>query len=567
MKTKMYATLLATTLALSACQPSVDQEVAVDTGEQPAPIHVQARNPQVMAMAESSSVALAKSRNVAKKMAPDQVMGSAMPYGMMLPLERGIAPSIKPDFNVEAYSYVQEQGFVVVENDPLSTFSVDVDTASYSNIRRFLQGGQLPPVGAVRIEEMVNYFTYSYVDSATHPVAINTELGACPWQPEHKLVQIGIKAKDIAHEDLPPSNLVFLVDISGSMQSANKLGLLKKSMKMLVTKLGEQDRISMVVYAGAERVVLTPTSCKDKETIVAAIETLAAGGSTNGAGGIAAAYDLARQGFMPGGNNRVILASDGDFNVGTSSVGELEKLIEKERKSGVYLTVLGFGMGNYHDSTMEVLADKGNGNYAYIDSLQEAKKVLVSEMAGTLHTVAKDVKLQVEFNPKTVQGYRLVGYKNRRLADEDFNNDSKDAGEMGAGHTVTALYEIIPTGVELEEASVDPLKYQGARPAKQSTEILTVKLRYKLPKEDSSRVVSAAVPNTSVTHEASADFTFASAVAAFGLVLEKSNYAGEMGYGNIVTLAKQGRGQDDNGYRAEFIKLVEQAELLRMWNR
>jgi Ca-activated chloride channel family protein len=467
-----------------------------------------------------------------------------------------------PQMNTESYIYDTETGFIATNNDPLSTFSADVDTASYANIRRFISMGQHPPVGAVRIEEMINYFNYNYPQPTQNPIGITSEIGPCPWEPNHKLVQIGIQAVDIDKANLPPSNLVFLIDVSGSMSSPNKLGLLKKSMKMLVKELDKKDRVAIVVYAGCDRIVLNSTSCDDKKTIYAAINNLESGGSTNGAGGIQAAYKLAEQGFMPKGNNRIILASDGDFNIGTTSHGELEKLIETKRETGVFLTVLGFGMGNYHDSTMEVLADKGNGNYAYIDNLLEAKKVLVKEMGGTMHTIAKDVKLQVEFNPGQVAAYRLIGYKNRRLADEDFNNDKKDAGEMGAGHTVTALYEIISAGDTADTPSVDPLKYQKTEPAgSYSNELLTVKVRYKEPKGNTSKLISHVLKNNSDTTPTT-DFTFATSVAAFGLKLSDSEYAGTISYQNIIDLAKKGKGIDDDGYRAEFIRLVEKAELM-----
>jgi Ca-activated chloride channel homolog len=467
----------------------------------------------------------------------------------------------KEEMNTESYIYDEETGFIATANDSLSTFSADVDTASYANIRRFITGGQEPPVGAVRIEEMVNYFNYAYPQPVKNPIGINSMIGPCPWEPNHKLVQIGIQAKDIDKANLPPSNLVFLIDVSGSMHDANKLGLLKKSMKMLVAELSGRDRVAIVVYAGSDRIVLQSTSCTEKKDIYAAIDNLSAGGSTNGAGGIQAAYKLAEQGFMPKGNNRIILASDGDFNVGTTSHGELTKLIEEKRQTGVFLTVLGFGMGNYHDSTMEVLADKGNGNYAYIDNLLEAKKVLVKEMGGTMHTIAKDVKLQVEFNPSLVAGYRLVGYKNRRLADEDFNNDVKDAGEMGAGHTVTALYEIIPAGLETGLPAVDPLKYKGQETVKgHDDELLTVKVRYKDPDATASKLISHVLRTGEESQNQ--DFAFASAVSAFGMKLSDSKYSGTMNYQTIIDLAKKGKGVDDNGYRAEFIRLVEKAELM-----
>jgi Ca-activated chloride channel family protein len=473
-----------------------------------------------------------------------------------------------PQWNTESYTYTEEKGFHAVHNDPLSTFSIDVDTASYSNLRRFVQQGSLPPVGAIRIEEMLNYFSYDYPQPDKGPFSVTTEVGPCLWQPDHQLVRIGLKGKMLDKGNVPPSNLVFLVDVSGSMQDTNKLPLLKKSMKMLVAQLNGQDRVAIVVYAGCDRIALPPTSGADKKTINDAIDNLAAGGSTNGASGIVTAYDLAGRVYMPAGNNRIILASDGDFNVGVTSRGELQKLVEEKKKSGIYLTVLGFGMGNYHDDTMEVLADKGNGNYAYIDNLMEAKKVLVKEMTGTMFAIAKDVKIQVEFNPAQVAAYRLVGYENRLLADEDFNNDLKDAGEIGAGHTVTALYELIMTGIGPIPA-INPLKYQRpsvaniTAPGEYDEELLTVKVRYKEPREETSKLLNVAVNKSSKGQPAtSADFQFASAVAGFGMVLTDSAHKQNLSYKTIIASAKNGKGTDNNGYRAEFIRLVENSELL-----
>ncbi len=541
MKKTLGITLIILCFMASACQLS--QEYVSQNDNKPAEIMMRAEVAQ--AEYEQSIQMVRVKKMVARR---SDFIGNARHLPM-------------PTLNTESYIYNADSGFIATANDPLSTFSADVDTASYANIRRFINGGQMPPVGAVRIEEMINYFSYDYPQPQQQPIAMHTALGDCPWEPGHKLVQIGIQAATIDKADLHPANLVFLIDVSGSMASANKLGLLKKSMKMLVAELGERDRLAIVVYAGTERVVLESTSCKNKQTIYTAIDNLRSGGSTNGAGGIQAAYKLAEQGFMPKGNNRIILASDGDFNVGTTSHGELEKLIVEKRETGVFLTVLGFGMGNYHDSSMEVLADKGNGNYAYIDSLLEAKKVLVKEMGGTMYTIAKDVKLQVEFNPSLVAGYRLVGYKNRRLGDEDFNNDVKDAGEMGAGHSVTALYEIIPTGAEKAPA-VDPLKYQKTTSTdSHSTELLTVKVRYKEVTGKTSKLLSHVLYNRD-DYGTNHDFVFASAVAAFGLKLSESKYAGSISYQEIIDLARRGREVDDNGYRAEFIHLVEKAELM-----
>ena len=463
----------------------------------------------------------------------------------------------------ETYNEAKESGFLSPLTKPLSTFSIDVDTASYSNVRRFISEGQRPPAGAVRIEELINYFSYSYPQpSGAHPFSVTTELGPCPWNSSHKLARIGLKAKDIDTKDLPPSNLVFLTDVSGSMADANKLPLLKQALRLLVRQLGGRDRVAMVVYAGSDAVVLEPTPGSEQGKILAAIDSLGAGGSTHASSGIVTAYQLAEQSFISGGNNRVILASDGDFNVGMTNPDELQKLIEEKRKTGVHLTVLGFGMGNYRDDTMEVLADKGNGSYAYIDSLLEARKVLVKEMSGTLFTVAKDVKIQVEFNPAKVSAYRLLGYENRALADEDFNNDKKDAGEIGAGHTVTALYELIPAGAQ---PLVDPLKYQKAEPQKPlpaegaaSSELMTVKLRYKPLASDKSVLLDTVIEDgNAALAQTSEDFRFAAAVAGYGLLLTGSELAGDLTWQQVIQLAKDARGGDEEGWRAEFIRLAE----------
>jgi Ca-activated chloride channel family protein len=470
-------------------------------------------------------------------------------------------------FQQESYDAVTENPFIATTNDPLSTFSIDVDTASYANIRRWQTGGNLPPVGAVRVEEMINYFSYQYPEPENEPLGITAELGPCPWQPENKLVRIGIKAKELDLENVPPSNLVFLIDVSGSMNQANKLPLLKKSMLMLAGELTEQDRVSIVVYAGADRVILPPTQGDHKEQIKKAIASLSSGGSTHASSGILTAYKLARQSFIKNGNNRIILASDGDFNVGVTSRGELERLISKEKESGVFLTVLGFGMGNYHDDTMEILADKGNGNYSYIDSLLEAKKVLIKERGGTLFTLARDVKLQIEFNPAQVGGYRLIGYENRALADEDFNNDKKDAGEIGAGHTITALYELIPVGSN-RVPQVDPLKYQPlaqpiSQPTDTSDEVLNIKLRYKPLNTDKSLLLTKVVTdNNNLFTATSDDFRFASTVAGFGMLLRHSNNINKLSHSQLIATARNSRGTDEEGYRAEFIHLLEMSELL-----
>ncbi len=470
-------------------------------------------------------------------------------------------------FNTEDYSPIEENIFHKAMNDPLSTFSIDVDAASYSNVRRFITAGQLPPKDAIRIEEMINYFHYSYAQpSGEDPFSINTETASCPWNKDHWLVQIGLQGKNIPVENLPPSNLVFLLDVSGSMDEANKLPLVKSALRMLVDKIRPQDRIAIVVYAGAAGLVLPSTPGDEKEKILNSLEQLQAGGSTAGGEGIRLAYKVAQENFMKSGNNRIILATDGDFNVGASSNGDMERLIEQERQSGVYLTVLGFGMGNYKDSKMEILADKGNGNYAYIDNILEAKKVFINEFGGTLFTIAKDVKIQVEFNPAVVQSYRLVGYEDRKLNNEDFNNDKKDAGELGAGHTVTAIYEIIPVGAEDDaHTDIDPLKYQehSFNAGKNNGEIMTVKLRYKKPDEETSRLITHVVKNSiEKPDEVSENLRFSSAVASFGMLLRDSEFKGNTNYDMVIRLAKSAKGSDDEGYRAEFIKLAESAELL-----
>ncbi len=466
-------------------------------------------------------------------------------------------------FNTESYDRIYENPFLAAAKAPLSTFSIDVDTASYSNVRRFLTMGRLPPAGAVRIEELINYFTYAYKQPAgAAPFSTTAEVSACPWNPAHKLVHIGLQGRRIAKKQMPPRNLVFLLDVSGSMSDSNKLPLLKAALKLLVGQLTEQDRVAMVVYAGSSGLVLPSTTGDKKDKILSALGRLSAGGSTNGGAGIQLAYKVARENFHQGGINRVILATDGDFNVGNTSQSGLVRLIEKERKSGVFLTVLGFGMGNYKDSTMEKLADKGNGNYAYVDTINEARKVLVNEAGATLVTIAKDVKIQVEFNPARVSAYRLIGYENRMLRARDFNDDKKDAGEIGAGHSVTALYEVVPAGVKAPAAgTVDPLKYQkrSASAAAASGELLTLKLRYKKPDGDTSKLLSVAVSDAPQQAGASNSLRFSSAVAAFGMLLRGSKHKGQASFAMVKKLAGQSLGADKHGYRAEFLKLVDRA--------
>lgn len=467
------------------------------------------------------------------------------------------------NFNTEDYDGITENRFRKVTDEPLSTFSIDVDAASYSNVRRMINYGQLPPAGAVRIEEFINYFKYNYPQPTNNdPFSINTEMSVCPWNKQHKLVMIGLQGKQIATDNLPPSNLVFLIDVSGSMSDENKLPLVKASLKLLVNQLREQDNVAIVVYAGAAGLVLPSTSGAHKEKILAAIEQLNAGGSTAGGAGIQLAYKTAKEYFKKGGNNRVILCTDGDFNVGMSSDDAMERLIEEERKSGVFLTVLGYGMGNYKDNKMQKLADKGNGNHAYIDGMNEAKKVLVNEFGGTMFTIAKDVKLQIEFNPAIVQAYRLVGYENRMLNKEDFNNDKKDAGELGSGHTVTALYEIIPVGVESEFVDdVDDLKYQQVKTNKKSdlkNEIMTIKFRYKEPDGDVSKLIVHPVTDEKIPYDkTSENFRFAGAVAQFGMLLRNSEFKADATYEKVIRQATGALGKDEEGYRAEFVKLVQ----------
>jgi Ca-activated chloride channel family protein len=476
----------------------------------------------------------------------------------------------------EAYDQIIENTFKAVSDHPLSTFSIDVDTASYANMRRFLMNGSLPPVDAVRVEELINYFNYQYAPpTGEHPFSANIEVTSAPWQAHHRLVRVGLKGKEIENEERPPSNLVFLIDVSGSMSSENKLPLVQKALRLLTTQLTANDKVAMVVYAGSSGLVLPSTSANEKSAIYAAIDRLKSGGSTNGGAGIQLAYQVARENFIDGGVNRVILATDGDFNVGVTNRSDLVRNIETNAKSGTFLSVMGFGMGNLKDGTMEQLADKGNGNYAYIDTYREAKKVLVEEMAGTLVTIAKDVKIQVEFNPSKVQSYRLIGYENRALANRDFNDDTKDAGEIGAGHTVTALYEIVPVGApRVNTGGVDRLRYQKrpqpqerariAVPEAVSSEMLTVKLRYKQPDGHVSQLVEFNVVDEGLAYtQASTEVKFAAAVASFGQVLRNSPHVQGIDYNMVYELAEAGLENDKHGYRAEFMDLVRQAGQLR----
>jgi Ca-activated chloride channel homolog len=469
--------------------------------------------------------------------------------------------------HTEAYDKIVDNPFHRTASEPLSTFSIDVDTASYANVRRFLAQNMLPPKDAVRIEEMLNYFAYHDAppsNASEHPFAVHVEVADCPWNAQHRLARIGIAARPIDQAARPPSNLVFLVDVSGSMQQPNKLPLVQWSLQRLVEQLGENDQVAMVVYAGASGLVLPSTSCLHKAEIMSAIDQLRAGGSTNGGAGIQLAYDVATQHFIKNGTNRVILATDGDFNVGVSNQEELVRLIEAKAKSGVFLSVLGYGMGNIKDANLEKIADKGNGHYAYIDSPREAYKVLVEEMGSTLVAVAKDVKIQVEFNPARVGAFRLIGYENRIMAHRDFNDDTKDAGEIGAGHHVTALYELVPAGKEGELPGVDPLKYTKPAASKSpSNESFTVKVRYKRPDGDTSRLLEYGVVDEGRSFaQASDDLKFASAVAGFGMLLRDSADKGTMTYPGVLEIAEATLTRDSSGYRQEFVAAVRQAKAL-----
>jgi Ca-activated chloride channel family protein len=534
----------------SVTQDSVHYRVPDQTECYNSPV-AQPSSPKTQMLKESlAAVGNAGGRRVNRMMAAGVIQGDE---------------SLPPGFNTESYDNIKDNPFKLVNDDPLSTFSIDVDTASYSNVRRFLMQNQLPPKDSVRIEELVNYFTYTYSQPRENePFSVNMEVAGCPWNPKHRLVRIGLKGREIAQKDRPASSLVFLLDVSGSMQPPNKLPLIKAAMKMLVDNLTENDNVAIAVYAGAAGLVLPSTSCDKKETIIAALDQLQAGGSTQGSAGITLAYETAAAGFIKGGTNRVIICTDGDFNVGVTNQGDLTRMIEEKAKGGVFLSVLGFGMGNYKDSTLEKLADKGNGNYGYIDDIKEARKVLVEQMGGTLITIAKDVKIQVEFNPAKVGAYRLIGYENRMLANQDFNDDKKDAGEIGSGHTVTALYELVPAGEGMEVPGVDPLKYQkkpDLTNAAATGETMTVKLRYKEPDGDTSKLLEFPVTDGGRNYtESSEDYKFAASVAAFGMVLRDSEYKGTASLAGVLELGEEGKGADAGGYRAEFLGLVKKAQ-------
>jgi Ca-activated chloride channel homolog len=489
-------------------------------------------------------------------------------YDMAAPMVAGVNSTqsfqrFNNNFNTEGYAAVNENGYKNAKSNPLSTFSIDVDNASYSNIRRFINSGEIPPADAVRIEEMINYFKYDYPEpSGEHPFSVSSELAVCPWNRKHLLLHLGLRGKSIDKSSLPASNLVFLIDVSGSMNDPNKLPLLKSAFGLLVNELRPHDHVAIVVYAGAAGLVLESTSGNRKETIMRAIDNLQAGGSTAGGAGLKLAYDEAERNYIKGGNNRIILATDGDFNVGESSNGAMERLIEEKRNEGVFITVLGFGMGNVKDDKMEIIADKGNGNYSYIDNLQEARRVLVREFGGTLFTIAKDVKFQIEFNPAKIESYRLIGYENRLLAEEDFNDDRKDAGEMGAGHNVTALYELIPSGSDENRPAVDPLKYQdsdyrGNNNYDFADEFLTIKIRYKRPDGMKSMLMVKPVKGqVSSISNASGNLRFAAAVAEFGMILHNSDFMGNATLDSAAFLARSARGEDEEGYRSELIRLI-----------
>jgi Ca-activated chloride channel family protein len=540
---------------LSAC--SNHNQVAEETSEVAVkPIPKSKMVPPGKAINSTQTTAPSAARLLEKKM----VTADSYNY-------RGSRQMPSPELlNREKYQHIDANPVQRVAEHPVSTFSIDVDTGSYANVRRMLQQGRLPPADAVRVEEMVNYFDYHYPGPADHrtPFKVTTEIAPTPWNQNTRLLRIGIKGYEVPKNRIPPTNLVFLVDVSGSMQAPNKLELLKTSLKLLVRQLKRHDHVSLVVYAGASGVVLEPTPGNQRARIIAALSRLRAGGSTNGEAGIKLAYDMAEQGFIHNGINRVILATDGDFNVGVANVEALKNLIEEKRKSGISLTTLGFGMGNYNDQMMEQLADTGNGNYAYIDNLNEANKVLVQQISSTLFTIAKDVKVQIEFNPSVVSEYRLVGYENRKLRREDFNNDKIDAGEIGAGHTVTALYEITLAG---QSTRIDPLRYgnNGQKKFSHASELAFLRMRYKAPGNTKSRLLEWPIERrealTRIEH-AGSEFRFAMAVAGFAELLRGGKHTGAFNYEDVLSLARNSRGRDTYGYRGEFIKLVNLAESL-----
>lgn len=512
----------------------------------------------------TGAISTMQSQQLQGRMAGVYVRGKKRLFGKKQP--KNGQPQAEAPSN-EQYEKTKENGFLTVKDHALSTFSIDVDRAAYANVRRFINDSKLPPQDAVRVEEMINYFDYKYPQpQGKDPLSMSSELTACPWNKDLKLLHVGLQALTISTEKLPASNLVFLIDVSGSMGSENKLPLLINSFKLLTNQLRAKDKVAIVVYAGASGVVLPSTSGKDKIKITDALEQLHAGGSTAGGAGIELAYKIAAENFIQDGNNRVILATDGDFNVGISSTHELEDLITKKRETGIFLSVLGFGMGNYKDAQLETLADKGNGNYGYIDNILEAQKMFVHEFGGTLFTVAKDVKFQLEFNPRLVQAYRLIGYENRLLNDEDFENDKKDAGDVGSGHCVTALYEIIPTGVKTDYLNKNKgLKYQETKlsPASETQELVTLKLRYKQPDGAKSKLMEQLVyDKTTPFDDVSENLKLSAAVAEFGLLLRNSDFKGTANFAHIIETAKKTLATDSEGWRAEFIQLVKKAQLI-----
>ncbi|HWV75160.1 MAG TPA: von Willebrand factor type A domain-containing protein [Pseudosphingobacterium sp.] len=522
--------------------------------------------PSAPMLDETLSVVMSKGLSITRAATFVNAQNRSIPFGGRL-INRHY-PTYE---NTESYGKISENGFIDPKQEPLSTFAIDVDAASYSNVRRFINNGQLPPKDAVRLEEMINYFPYDLAaPSNGDPVAISTELSSAPWNAQHHLLRIGLKAKTMKTDKLPPSNFVFLLDVSGSMDDFNRLPLVKASMKLLIDQLRDKDHVAIVTYAGSAETKLTSTSGNNKRKIKDVIDALEANGATAGGAGIKLAYQLAKENFIKGGNNRIVLASDGDFNVGPSSDEDMEELITNEQKSGISLSVLGFGMGNLKDSKMEILANKGHGNYAYIDNIAEARKAMITEFGGTLFTVAKDVKMQVEFNPAKVQAYRLLGYENRLLKKEDFNNDQKMGGDMGIGHTVTALYEIIPIGTKDDyTGSVDPLKYQSPSSIvlSNSAEMATIKFRYKNPGSENSQLKKLSIAANPINlAETSEDFRFVSAVAELGLLLRNSTYKQQAAYDKLIARAKKAKGIDQEGYRAEFIKLAENTKLLAKSN-
>ena len=563
-------------------EPTVEMEVAQQPVEEPPPPPPATKDEfrEEKPSASRDLAAAGKNRNfalnpAAPPPAPMPMRSSGSVAGQTMESE---PPSrYRQDFNTAAYDKVEENPFLPAATNPLSTFSIDVDTASYSNVRRFINSGSLPPKDAVRVEEMINYFTYDYKEpEGDKPFSIDLDATACPWEPTHRLLRIGLKGREVANEKRPASNLVFLLDVSGSMMPAERLPLVKQAMRLLVDKLSENDRVAIVIYAGGSGLALKSTPGSEKEKILRALEELQASGSTNGAEGIELAYKVAADNFIKGGVNRVILATDGDFNIGVTNQGDLIRLIEAKAKTGVFLSVLGVGDDNLKDSTMQKLADKGNGNYAYLDSVEEARKVLVQQINGTLMTIAKDVKIQVEFNPARVASYRLIGYEKRLLRKEDFNDDKVDAGEIGAGHTVTALYEVVPASAGATDPAasvppVDPLKYQSpSAPAtakndsNASPEMVTVKLRHKKPDGDVSELTERSfTDNGSKFENAAPDLKFAAAVAEFGMLLRDSQYKGKGSFGAVIEWAQEGKGPDRAGYRAGFIELARKAETLK----